>query len=759
MSATAGTTATSEALASRLAAAVPAELRQRAAWVLWRSEERGGKETKVPYRASDPRRGASSTDPATWATVDEALASCHVADGVGFVFAPDDPFVGIDLDSCTDESGELEPWAAEIVEALDSYTERTPSGRGLHVIVKGELAGSRRRHGNFEVYDEGRYFTMSGERLGARDTIEYRQVELDRVLARMFPPPTSAPVNGSGPQGLATPDDRELLERAFAARNGSKVSALYRGDLDGHGSRSEADLALCSSLAFWAGPAPARVDRLFRGSGRMRPKWDEARGESTYGAQTVEKALERSEFFEPPAQTPPRAAEGASDGGDATDAAQRPMLPFLSPAEVRASTPAEPPWLWNGYIAKGAVTLLAGKPKSGKSTLALAITDAVAAQAPAFLGRSSAGGGVVYVSEEGATTLAHKLPASEGVRVLTRDVAWPKPTWIELVEATVAEAERTGAGMIVIDTLSFWGALPAEREKDAGAAQDLMEPLVRAARADVAVLLVHHGRKGGGEDGEGVRGSTAIAGAADIILELERPRENATPHQRVLLALSRYPQTPGALMFDHDAATGAWGVLGEAEDRSGAGKAQRRAEVLGALGSDELTRADLTDLLGDAREWKSTLDELVGEGAVERSGAGKKGDPHRWRRMLCENAVGASPQNPTERASGAVAVSGVCPVRTPRNTTRSTAPRESCETTESGAVPSRGEVWLDRDVPDYHLHVLEVIGDRAKIRAEASNGDSDELLDVPLDAFGDALERVTGRNRPTGGLSWESWAQ
>ncbi len=114
--------------------------------------------------------------------------------------------------------------------------------------------------------------------------------------------------------------------------------------------------------------------------------------------------------------------------------------------------------------------------------------------------------------------------------------------------------------------------------------------------------------------------------------------------------------------------------------------------------------------------------------------------------MLWGNAVGASPQNPTERASGAVAVSGVCPVRTPRNTTRSAAPRESCETTESGAVPSRGEVWLDRDVPNYHLSVLEVIGDHAKIRAEASNGDSDELLDVPLAAFGDALERVTGRN-------------
>jgi hypothetical protein len=748
------TTATSEALASRLAAAVPAELRQRAAWVLWRSEERGGKETKVPLRVSDPSRRASSTDPASWASFEQALAAVGAADGLGFVFSSLDGFCGVDLDGCLTADGELEPRAAAIVERLDSYTEMSPSGRGVHVLVKAELNGSRSRGGGLEIYDKSRFFTVSGQRVGTRATVEARQAQLDALVAETFPKVEEAPSsNGAPPRVEVLPDDHELLERAFAAKNGAKVEALFRGELNGHGSHSEADLALCSALAFYTGPNAGRLDRLFRESGLMREKWNR----DDYRQATIAKALERSEFYEGP-QTPPRTAEAASDGGDATgppdsgrrekasqsaDAAQRPMLPFLSPAEVRASTPAEPPWLWNGYIAKGAVTLLAGKPKAGKSTLALAITDAVAAQAPAFLGRSSAGGGVVYVSEEGATTLSHKLPSSEDVRVLTRDVAWPKPTWIELVEATVAEAERTGAGMIVIDTLSFWGALPAEREKDAGAAQDLMEPLVRAARADLAVLLVHHGRKGGGEDGEGVRGSTAIAGAADIILELERPRENATPHQRVLLALSRYPQTPGALMFDHDAATGAWGVLGEAEDRSGAGKAQRRAEVLGALGSDELTRADLTDLLGDAREWKSTLDELVGEGAVERSGAGKKGDPHRWRRMLCENAVGASPQNPTERASGAVAVSAVCPVRTRRNTTRSTAPRESCETTESSVVPSPGEVWLDRDVPDHNLHVLEVIGDHAKIRAEASNGDtSDELLDVPLGAFGDALERV-----------------
>jgi primase-polymerase (primpol)-like protein len=288
-------------------ASIPADLLSRGQWVVWRREDRGDKATKVPYTAVDPSRPASSTDPSTWATVDEALASCHAADGLGYVFAPDDPFVGVDLDDCIDESGELEPWAAEIVEALDSYTERSPSGRGLHVFVRGRLGGSRRRHGRFEVYDQGRYFATTGERVGTRDTVEERQAELDDVLEQMLPKPAPTSANGGGAQGLATPDDGELLARAFRAKNGSRVEALYRGEINGYGSQSEAELGLCSSLAFWAGPDPARLDRLFRASGLMRSKWDEARGESTYGQQTVEKALAgRAEFYEPPAQTPPK---------------------------------------------------------------------------------------------------------------------------------------------------------------------------------------------------------------------------------------------------------------------------------------------------------------------------------------------------------------------------------------------------------------------------------------------------------------------
>src|SRR5271165_4850912 len=104
-------------------------------------------------------------------------------------------------------------------------------------------------------------------------------------------------------------------------------------------------------------------------------------------------------------------------------------LRFVSATELRESTPVEPDWLWRGYLARYALTLLAAKPKAGKSTLAVGVSEAMATGAGSFLGRQIANGPVVYVSEESAGTLAHKLPAIDAIRVLTRDAVWPKPTW------------------------------------------------------------------------------------------------------------------------------------------------------------------------------------------------------------------------------------------------------------------------------------------------------------------------------------------
>jgi putative DNA primase/helicase len=143
---------------------IPDRLKVRPQWVNWRYEERDGKLTKVPYTPAG--RKASSTDLMTWSTFEKVLDAFESGkhDGVGFVFCSGDPFAGVDLDSCRDsETGELEEWAAEIVQKLGGYAEASPSGKGVHIIVLGKAPNKKR--GKVEAYSSERFFTMTGRAL------------------------------------------------------------------------------------------------------------------------------------------------------------------------------------------------------------------------------------------------------------------------------------------------------------------------------------------------------------------------------------------------------------------------------------------------------------------------------------------------------------------------------------------------------------------------------------------------------------------
>jgi hypothetical protein len=262
--------------------AIPADLRERPQWVLWRYEERDCKRTKAPWQARHPERRASSTDSNTWATIEEAVAAEDQADGLGFVFSAEDPFFGVDLD------GELsEGDKGAILLMLDSYSEHSVSGTGYHVIGRGKLPdGSRNRRGPIEIYDSGRFFVMTGAHVrGTSETIEERQAELEEVIAHFLPANEEA--RASSPPQPVDVEDEDLLDRARRARNGADFERLWTGDTSAYPSHSEADLALCSHLAFWTGRDPERIDRMFRASGLYREKWE--RGD--YRTATIEEAL------------------------------------------------------------------------------------------------------------------------------------------------------------------------------------------------------------------------------------------------------------------------------------------------------------------------------------------------------------------------------------------------------------------------------------------------------------------------------------
>jgi putative DNA primase/helicase len=278
---------------------IPAELRLWTAWVCWRLEFRPGQTkpwTKVPR--SPDGMAAKADDPQTWSSYNNVVSAYHRGnlDGVGLQAGGIPNLVGVDIDHCRDvTTGEIEDRALEIVEKLNSYTEVSPSGTGLRLFVYGKLPPKGRKKGPVETYETGHYLTVTGRHVGdTPTTIIHRQEELTSFHKSVFgDAPKDAPRSGVRPPGgvVVQLDDRLLLERAMKAANGARFSALYNGDMTGYASHSEADMALCSHLAFWCGGDLAQIDRLFRQSGLFSQKWVSQRGTQTYGALTIGKVL------------------------------------------------------------------------------------------------------------------------------------------------------------------------------------------------------------------------------------------------------------------------------------------------------------------------------------------------------------------------------------------------------------------------------------------------------------------------------------
>ncbi len=270
---------------------IPAELKELAQWVLWKYTTVSGRVTKVPFDAKNGRK-ASTTNPATWSSLDQALRSLRKYpkyDGIGFVFSQDDPYCGIDLDHCIGQ--DLLPQAREIVESLQTYTEITPSGTGLHLILKGKLPYGHSRKDNIEMYGSGRYFTVTGHVFEGHSIINERQAELEALFARVFAKPKQPTATLPAHLGIGG-----IVELAINARNGAKFSQLWAGDIGCYPSRSEADQALCNLLAFWTGKDPLQMDTLFRQSGLYREKWER----QDYREWTIGKAIAQcQEVYEP----------------------------------------------------------------------------------------------------------------------------------------------------------------------------------------------------------------------------------------------------------------------------------------------------------------------------------------------------------------------------------------------------------------------------------------------------------------------------
>lgn len=305
------------------------ELQSLIQWCNFKKEIREGddKPTKVPYHPGNYR--ASSSKPATWSSHEAVVRACRIANlfsGIGFFFNGQ-VYSGIDIDDCVDENGNIADWAWEIIRLLDSYTEFSTNGRGVHIVVKGLLQiktldkdkveyikGWKNNppigkvpKGKLELYSERRFFVVTGKHVpGSPTTINERQDQLLSVLNKFFIEPKEekqrefykkSPKLPDNYQPAEIPqDDNELWQIMFREKdNGRTWERLYYGDAgdymgdDGRIDESASDAAIAAKLVFYTQHDASRVERMMRQMGLVRDKWD---SHPTYLRQlTIDNAM------------------------------------------------------------------------------------------------------------------------------------------------------------------------------------------------------------------------------------------------------------------------------------------------------------------------------------------------------------------------------------------------------------------------------------------------------------------------------------
>lgn len=355
---------------------VPEELRTVRNWVMWRFDWNADSAAwaKVPYQTDGNR--AASDNPQTWSSFDSVMLTYEQArssyDGIGFMFSGG--YIGVDVDNCiTDDDGEkvLSTFALRTMAKLDTYTEISPSGTGIHCIGRGDLEKGFNRTwrevNKIEGYSSGRYFTFTG--ISWDETpkaIREVQSDVEEILAAITKPePVKPDASAASPLSLS------FQQRLDIALKEPKVSALFHGATHEYGGDdSAADMALASKLAFYSGGDRDLADQMFRRSALMRPKWDQMRGHDTYGNITLDKALGTCKAFfgTKPAE---KKTESSYDSRrlrrfTISDLAEK-ALEYYRNGQSQGVDPGWPELKEYYRPAKSMLSIVTGEPGSGKS--------------------------------------------------------------------------------------------------------------------------------------------------------------------------------------------------------------------------------------------------------------------------------------------------------------------------------------------------------------------------------------------------------
>jgi hypothetical protein len=314
---------------------IPHDLRNRNQWVLWKTITRAGKPTKVPYRPNGIE--ADSSDLATWTSYKEVVETYHKGgyDGIGYVFDPLDPYAGIDLDDCINQDGSIKPKAKIICDSINSYSEISPSGKGIKIFLKAKIpVNIQKKDGKFqqgfnskkpdleiEIYYGTRFFTLTGNRLADYPpTIEDSNSALTALFKGLFK--DRGYFGEEVHLGEPTPE-KVNVHKTISPDAGKRFAELLKTDPGFAedfttpaqvGKRSDVEFNLCAQL--WeAGIDEADIYIVMTSS--PQTKWAER--DDNYRWETIRKAVAKSETShrERTGPTPEQIVERIKENRDA----------------------------------------------------------------------------------------------------------------------------------------------------------------------------------------------------------------------------------------------------------------------------------------------------------------------------------------------------------------------------------------------------------------------------------------------------------
>jgi hypothetical protein len=317
-------------------------------------------------------------------------------------------------------------------------------------------------------------------------------------------------------------------------------------------------------------------------------------------------------------------------------------LPFITAAELAASTPENIEWVARPWVAAGAVTMVIGKVKAAGKTTLLTLMAKAAIKGEPFMGEPTKKTHVVYLCEQPTVSFKQALKRAQLLNSNQITILFRKDvigrSWPEVVKETIDQCKRLGAFLLIVDTLSPFAGLSGTSENEAGRALEVLEPLQEATAAGIGVAIAQHERKAGGDVEESGRGSTAFAGYVDVLLSLSRPKGHTRSNLRVLKSLSRFDETPEELLIEltADGYIQRGAVRGIAEEDA-------RAAILEAVPKVRSKALTLEEIVVSAHISRATAqratEHLVEMADLRVTGKGTKGNPRRyWAENLDDEA-------------------------------------------------------------------------------------------------------------------------